>query len=984
MSVGGPTRRTGPFQDDGSVTATYHGARRATASARRARGDSLGRYVVLEEVGAGGMGVVYAAYDPELDRRVALKVLGAGRASGEEGRRRLLREAQALARLTHPHVVAVHDVGSFDAEVFLAMEFVEGEDLAAWLEAESRPWREILPVFLQAAEGLSAAHDAGLAHRDFKPANVRIGVDGRVRVLDFGLALTLDGVEGEGDSDTPLGSPAALETLTRAGVVFGTPRYMAPEQHLGRGADARSDQFAFCVSLWEALYGEHPFPAADRDDFLARAKQGPPPEPPEPPVDLGAPAALHRILVRGLAYDPESRFGSLGELSQALRDEVLQPPGRLGARAIAFGLVAVLGALGAARWWGGEAPCRGAEGRLAGIWDGVRRAAVERALGSEGPAWRSAAPILDTYARDWREMYTEACEATHVRGEQSTELLDLRMACLDDRRLELGALVDLLEAPSPSLGSRAAAAAAALSRLAPCANSRALLSPVRPPSADPARRAEIDGVRRQLAEVRALRAAGEYASGIERAEAAAASADALGYTVLRAEALLELGDLRERNGAYPAARRAFLEAALAAEEGRADDVRARALVGLMWIVGHRQGQAQEARPWMELAGSVVRRLDDEPELAMRWYQAAALVHLGLGDHDAAAREAAAAVDRAEVIHGPGGLATADILATQGTVEGHRGEFAAALESYLRVAEIRLRALGPGHARVGLADHAVATLLLQLGRYGEALPRLERCLTIAQGTRDDHLAQVHADLGAVKVRLGRADEALGHLSRARDLWRGLHGPRSPKAAAAANYFGDAYLEMGDPDAARPHLEEALTLTEDLLGPGHPAAAPALINLTQAALRQGRLEEARGFLRRASGLLSENHPWTALVDRADGQLSLEEGDVAAAALALGRAVGTLERDRRSNPFDLAGARLDLARALWAGEERSRARELAEGARDFYRSVGRAGEPGAAKVAAWFGDRGLDPASSGSGPGNDLADRRASEAGPKSPPR
>src|SRR5262245_38853464 len=234
-------------------------------------GDRVGRYLVLSSLGAGGMGVVFAAYDPQLDRKIALKLLRSGLAgSSKDARTRLQREAQAIAQLSHPNVVSVYDVGTTtDGDLYIAMEFVEGDTLTTWLKKYPRTWREIIDVFLQAARGLFAAHSVGLLHRDFKPDNVLVGGDGRVRVTDFGLArsvITPEEAVRPGSS-----GPSALNAeLTATGTVLGTPRYMAPEQLTGPDIDARADQFSFCVALYEALWGVHPLPGATSVSMLEK------------------------------------------------------------------------------------------------------------------------------------------------------------------------------------------------------------------------------------------------------------------------------------------------------------------------------------------------------------------------------------------------------------------------------------------------------------------------------------------------------------------------------------------------------------------------------------------------------------------------------------------------------------------------------------------------------------------------------------------
>jgi predicted Ser/Thr protein kinase len=271
-------------------------------------GEALGRYVISGVLGAGGMGVVYAAEDPRLGRKVALKLLRAVKADAEEERQaRLLREAQAMARLSHPNVLPVFDLGTEDRQVFLAMELVEGPTLAEWLRQRERPWHEVLGIFLEAGRGLAAAHRAGLVHRDFKPANVLVGADGRPRVTDFGL-VRLGAEWEEAGAEAPGG--VSESALTQAGAVPGTPAYMSPEQLAGRSVDARSDQFSFCVALYEALYGLRPFEAE------APAERRWTPRRPERSPRL--PRQVKAVLARGLALEPADRFSSMDALLEAL------------------------------------------------------------------------------------------------------------------------------------------------------------------------------------------------------------------------------------------------------------------------------------------------------------------------------------------------------------------------------------------------------------------------------------------------------------------------------------------------------------------------------------------------------------------------------------------------------------------------------------------------------------------------------------------
>jgi tRNA A-37 threonylcarbamoyl transferase component Bud32 len=338
----------------------------------------LGRYVLGEKIGAGGMGVVYRAHDPELARDVAIKVLRADAADDAVASQRMLREARAMARVAHPNVIHVYDVGAADGQVFLAMELVFGRSLSRWLAEARRPRPELLAVFIAAGEGLAAAHRAGLVHRDFKPENVLVGDDGRVRVLDFGLARAAEHPHDEAIITSAASDAAPLDSLTKTGAILGTPRYMAPEQCEGRPADARSDQFSFCVALYEALFGVPPFAGRTVAEYFVNLRAGavlPPPPIDDAPPELIAP--LVQIVQRGLERAPERRFVDMGALLVELRaasDAPLAaplaatPPPRRNSRAYVFlagpaALVAIAVAVAISTSQPAETQPKGAPGR---------------------------------------------------------------------------------------------------------------------------------------------------------------------------------------------------------------------------------------------------------------------------------------------------------------------------------------------------------------------------------------------------------------------------------------------------------------------------------------------------------------------------------------------------------------------------------------------------------------------------------------------
>jgi tetratricopeptide (TPR) repeat protein len=545
-------------------------------------GDRLGRYTILEIMGIGGMGVVYAAHDGDLDRKVAIKLL---RASGdaELARARLLREARAMARLRHPNVITVYEAGAIDERVFVAMELVEGVTIGAWLAAPDQPrdWREVLKVFQAAGRGLAAAHAAGLVHRDFKPGNVLLDRDGRVVVTDFGLARqaqpdAASGAPASGadsawmraatpELDSASGSGGSDHTLTRTGAVLGTPAYMAPEQHRGGQADARSDQFSFCVALYEGLYGQRPFRGHSPATLHAAIVQGRIAEPPRVARGKQVPPRLRRLLLRGLRATPDERFPSMPALLAAL-ERVSRPWPRALLAAGAAVLVSV-GVLLAALGTRAVAPAaHDCALSLDGAWDDGVAAAVRAVLvrspeGSE--AFTALAARLDAGRAVWLDARARICESERQAPDRWT--FHRRMGCLLDYREQLAALTDLLRAADAQAMGFAVSAADGLPDPAQCV----ALAPAPPRleiAADPVRVAEIERVRAELAQAAAAHQIAKLDRALELGVSALAGARALGDRRLEAAALLRLADSHAIKVERPSAHRYLRELVLLAEE----------------------------------------------------------------------------------------------------------------------------------------------------------------------------------------------------------------------------------------------------------------------------------------------------------------------------------------------------------------------------------------------------------------------------------
>jgi tetratricopeptide (TPR) repeat protein/predicted Ser/Thr protein kinase len=812
----------------------------AVAAPALPRGTCVGRYVVLEKLGQGGMGVVYKAYDPELDRPVALKLLSIVEDRADSMADRLRREAQALARLSHPNVIAVHDVGTFGRYVFIAMEFVEGQTLTAWLASQPGR-REIISAFVAAGEGLSAAHRAGLVHRDFKPDNCMVGRDGRVRVLDFGLArvasdaptphteVPADGTgttppPADGGATPPADTPSdsqrsarlLLTPLTQAGAIVGTPRFMAPEQHLGAAADERADQFSFCLSLYHALYGVFPFTGHTREEVIQAVLQG---RIDEPPPGATVPRRLRRVLLRGLSPRPADRHPTMGAL---LLELTADPSARRrkwlrGASLVVLGVAALGGYRALKREQ--SSLCHGAERRLTGVWDQARRAAMGRAFAASGVAYADGAlagaiSLLDRYASAWAGMHVESCEATRVRGEQSEELLDLRTQCLNKRLEELRAVTDLLVNADAKLVQRSVTMASGLGAIEECADAVALREAVRRPS-DPKARAALSQLETEVARVAALGSAGQHREAARRGSALLPAVREAHYRPLEAELQIVISKA-QRFGESAAAIESAYAGALAAVEGH-DDARAARSWAYIAFLCSEERRAAEAHRALQVTEALLERAHHPPRP-----EAAYLLALG------------------------------DILDD----EGKPDEALAALERSIAVYE-KLRDAGPNELANALSDYAV--VLEHQDRPEEALRAETRALAIWEkllGRSHPTLLISLRNSGKALLRLGRLDEAEAFYERARAIDLKIYGPDSADVGvdlvglanvrSAARRFAEALALANQALAILTHKQEHL-------GDGFAALARAQLGLDRVA------EAVRSYRRALDEMKSS--PYTA---------------------------------------------------------------------------------------------------------------------------
>ncbi len=494
-----PETITDPFDDTRRPTGP-DGASAAPPATR------IGRYDIVEIAGRGAMGVVYRARDRELRRDVGLKLMAPVLLQIPEARDRAMREAQAMARIDHPNVVKVYEVGDGPDGLYIAMEWLAGGTLRQWME-QSRPWRETLAMFRQAGEGLRAAHEAGLIHRDFKPANVMLSTRGEPRVSDFGLVRSeqIDVFAPAGAGKDRAGEAPGVQTLTETGGVIGTPAYMAPEQLRGGRGDERSDQFAFAVSFWEALFGRRPFVAAagekPLESMVLAMDAGAPPAPRGSPVPWRLVAALQRALHR----DADRRWPSMAAMLREL-STIDQRRNRV----VAIGVVAaLLAGVGIAYAAAGRSSvrtdpgCPPAATKLAGVWDAETRARVgaRYEAGAEHirDTWRGHANQFDAQAAAWTTMWNSACRSADRTDDPL--LHGQRVTCLDSRLVELRAYVNGLSDPAVDVDAFAQSSLGTfqLQSVEECSRPEVLRAQMPPPPASV--RPQVDA---KLAEARAL------------------------------------------------------------------------------------------------------------------------------------------------------------------------------------------------------------------------------------------------------------------------------------------------------------------------------------------------------------------------------------------------------------------------------------------------------------------------------------------------
>jgi serine/threonine protein kinase len=833
--------------------------------------------MVLDTVGRGGMGVVLEAFDSTLNRRVALKLLH-DTTDDPEQHARLLREAKALAKLSHPHVVDVYDVGEIGGRVFIAMEFIDGPNLRGWVRQREPDLAAILSVYRDAALGLQAAHDAGIVHRDFKPDNVLIGADGRARVTDFGVALEAGLAPARSIDEDSTSVPA--ERLTATGMVMGTPAYMPLEQHHGHATDHRSDQFSYCVALYESLYGVRPFTGARASEYCEAIKAG---RIPPAPSSVSLPSRVHRAIVRGLSAESEARFPSMRALIRAMT-----PPTRKRTNWLIAGTVGL--GLGATVFSTREAdaqPCDAFGTRVEQVYDADIRARIEASfLATEvplaGAAFAATAAPLDAFAAAWVESATDACLASET-GEQSDRMLDLRMHCLDRSLQRFATTVDVFTRADQSEVENASKVASRLPEVGLCSDVDALPQlTVLPETAEQRRDMEtlVPLLEQAIALFEANRSAEAQALLDEHRAALEASTYPLVQTLHQTWRGRLLHDQRRPTEARP-----ILEAAHALALRHGLDVEA---AHTAMVLGVEYGRAEEidfAMQWFRSARALARAtgshriegavlLNSSHALATagRWDEAVTAVYdaLELADGDTSfttqtrvemqlalashlferdggnaghealerARKLASELEDAEYT-----LAEIEqALCMRGT---HQANNEAALAHCGESERLIRRAYGETSTAYAVAMANVAIPLQELGRFDEAIARYSAASEVLARSphtkRNAAILSINvAELRLVQDQRGEAREELARASTLvadGDLGRGVVG------FTLELLWSELLLAEGDTEEAHAHAKTALERVVDHHGPEHHRTAEVLTHLASVELARGELESAR---------------------------------------------------------------------------------------------------------------------------------------------
>jgi tetratricopeptide (TPR) repeat protein len=674
-----------------------------------------------------------------------------------------------------------------------------------------------------------------------------VGDDGRARVTDFGLARIDPGGRDPSMTNSMSGSRPALSlppALTAVDTVMGTPRYMAPEQHSAGELTAAADQFAFCVSVWEALTGTPPYVAADLEMLVDRKHEGPPPWPKE----VAVPRAVVEAIRRGLAPEPGARFPTMLALLDALEAAYARRRRNRIAMASTAGLT-MMGTIAVVAWPASPpAPCTAAREQLGDAWDDARRQAVHDAIMASGlsyaaTTWDAVAPELDAYAEGWVQQHTEACEATRVRGDQSVAMLDLRIGCLQGARRGLSAATELLAQADATVVERAGELVSGLPALSRCADATWLGASVTPP---PPEQAEgVEAARTELARAMSLGNAGKYEPAEAGLRPLLQQADAIGYAPLLTEVRVALGITYERLGRYEEAEAELSRALESAVRLGQWDEAAVASSSLVMVTGNFLAQPRRGLDFAVAARGLAARAS-QPELRRaELHRVIGVVKDDTGDHAGAEAELRAALSLLE--HAPD-VDPLDVDAVRMSLAGTlraAGDITGAQREQEAVVALRTQKLGVDHPRTANARHNLANMLAARGDLLGAEREFRAALAVMRtslGEGHPSVGMARSNLAGVLDDLGKEDEAFEELQAVVVIFREAYGPDHPNVAGARHNLALRLGTRGDNAAAAEELRAVVASLVRGSGPDHPMIATARLNLGIELMALGRADEA----------------------------------------------------------------------------------------------------------------------------------------------
>jgi serine/threonine protein kinase len=769
------------------------------------QGAAIGRYIILSILGSGGMGVVYAAYDPDLDRKIAIKLIRPDRLNalpGDDKEHHLLHEARILARLSHPNLLPIFDIGHFGDQLFLSMEYIKGQTLWSWQKETRHHWQETIGYYLQAGAGLSAAHGAGIVHRDFKPQNIMLGDDGRVRVMDFGLSQTTAPLEN------------AEPFQEQSGSLAGTPVYMSPEQLTSGITTAASDQFSFAVALFEALYGERPFSEKFPAALLEQIEKG----------DISLPAGntvpgwIRQILLRALNADPDKRYADIDDLLSALQHDPAKRRKQWFA-GIAAG-IAIITTTALLYNRNSIQPCQDADTKFIGIWDDARKQQLEqRFLASRLPYAQSSfdkvSNLLNQYKNSWINTHTQACRVTHVTGEQSERLLDLRMLCLENKRQEAKALIDIFARADAELIPGTVKAAGSLPPISACTNIKSLSNLIDLPG-DQQQRKAISNTNTLIAQSGAQAKTGHYPKSLSLAEQALQNAKIIGYPPLLAKASFQAATALKQLGESKKAEAQYQDAFTHAIEARDDLLAAKSATGQVWIVGHLQSRFRESETWGRYAEAFLSRMGNTP------------------------------------------ISRAQLFSNQGTVAQDQGHYEKALGKAEQVLELRRQALGDNHERVAVAMVNLANAHFHLNGPRKSIPYYRQAYEMysrAVGKQHPTNVLILSNLASALSETGQLDEARQVITQALDLSKQTYGEEHFETALTAQTLAHIEMRLEQNEQSLSRYLSSLSIIEKQLGKTHPFVIDELTGIVSNLMTLKRFKEAIPYIKRGKRLTRE---------------------------------------------------------------------------------------------------------------------------------